>query len=483
MVDWGKKYNEVVAENVLLKEENGRLRRGYHALQKENEEIRCFNTRLLRKIEVLERRIEEMERASKKQACPFSKGEPKKNPKKPGQHEGHAPANRSIPSPEKIDRLVDVPLPERCDHCEGSLKDRNRPMEEAVHPQYVQDIEFKVTTTQFDVHSGTCPHCGRRVQGRHPEQMSDALGAAGVQLGPTAHALAMELKNRLGLSFGKVRYLYTRVFGLSISCGGLSLARNRHAMKLLPTYVRLIQFLQVSAVVYMDETGWRVNGRPAWLWVATNQWVTLYLVDPCRGHEVVQFIIGQTFKGTLVTDCFGAYDPVKVNKGKCAQHFLRAFENLSQNNPATALGFPTEASAIFTAAIRLKAEEAQYTPHGYTIACGRLEARLDRLLAGTYTNAGNHRLANRLIRHRDHLFTFLYKNEVHPTNNISEQRLKLGIQARKLSGCNRTDWGAAAYCFANSIIQTWRQKGIDFLESMKRVLRTRGPVLLDIPSS
>lgn len=46
--------------------------------------------------------------------------------------------------------------------------------------------------------------CRRRVQPRHPEQTSDALGAAGVQVGPRAVALAAWLSKGLGLPSAKV---------------------------------------------------------------------------------------------------------------------------------------------------------------------------------------------------------------------------------------------------------------------------------------
>ena len=37
---------------------------------------------------------------------------------------------------------------------------------------------------RFDMELGRCSQCRRRVQGRHALQTSDALGAAGAQLGP-----------------------------------------------------------------------------------------------------------------------------------------------------------------------------------------------------------------------------------------------------------------------------------------------------------
>jgi transposase len=51
---------------------------------------------------------------------------------------------------------------------------------------------------RFDVHVGQCCGCHRRVQGRHPLQTSDALGAAAVQVGPQAIALAVLLNKQFG---------------------------------------------------------------------------------------------------------------------------------------------------------------------------------------------------------------------------------------------------------------------------------------------
>jgi len=46
----------------------------------------------------------------------------------------------------------------------------------------------QVVTTRFKVAVGHCAGCSRRLQGRHRDQVCDALGAAGVQIGPNAKA-------------------------------------------------------------------------------------------------------------------------------------------------------------------------------------------------------------------------------------------------------------------------------------------------------
>ena len=63
--------------------------------------------------------------------------------------------------------------------------------------------------------SGSAAQCRRRVQGRHPLQTSDALGAAAVQLGPQAVAFAVLLNKRFGLPYGKIAALLRDRFGLT----------------------------------------------------------------------------------------------------------------------------------------------------------------------------------------------------------------------------------------------------------------------------
>lgn len=72
----------------------------------------------------------------------------------------------------------------------------------------------------FRVAVGTCRGCRRRVQGRHPLQTSDALGAAGMALGQRATALAVWLHKGLGLPLGKVRRVLRMQHGLAVKRGG-----------------------------------------------------------------------------------------------------------------------------------------------------------------------------------------------------------------------------------------------------------------------
>ena len=82
-----------------------------------------------------------------------------------------------------MDETRDAPLPAHCPTC------GDRVIETRVATQYQEEIPVpRVLVRAFRVLVGQCRRWGRRVQGRHPLQSSDALGAAAAQLGPQAVA-------------------------------------------------------------------------------------------------------------------------------------------------------------------------------------------------------------------------------------------------------------------------------------------------------
>jgi transposase len=88
--------------------------------------------------------------------------------------------------------------------------------------QYQEDLPVvRPVIREFRVHIGACTTCGRRVQGRHPLQTSDALGAAAVQIGPEAAALVVVLHKGLGLPLAHVVTLLRDRFGIRVTRGAL----------------------------------------------------------------------------------------------------------------------------------------------------------------------------------------------------------------------------------------------------------------------
>ncbi len=415
--------------------------------------------------------MEQSRRAGKRQAAPLSKGSPKADPKRPGRKSGHSPSHRPAPPPEQVGRTIEVPLPPDCPECLAPLDE----VPVTVHDQYQIDLpEPRPVVTRFRVPVARCPACLRRVQGRHPEQTSDALGSAAVQYGPRLLGLAADLKHRLGVSYRKCSSVLLTLAGVVVASAAL--VRSSHRLRKLaqPSYDRLVEAASKSPVQHADETGWKIGGRSAWLWVFADEHATVYRIRPSRAHEVVVEVLGEEFAGVLVSDCFLAYDPLRFAKQKCLAHLLKTCGEIERSKTRGAVRFSRRVAALLRKAMALKRRRGTIGDHGYAVLRGKIQAEMDRLLAGTYTDPDNARLARRLRKQREHLLRFLDHDGVDATNNLAEREIRPAVIARKLSAGNRTEAGAETHAVLASLLRTCRRQGRDILGSLGDLLR-HGP--------
>ena len=422
-------------------------------------------------VERLKAELEQSRRAGKRQAAPFSRGGPKARPKRPRRKPGHPPSHRTAPPPEQVDRTIEVPLPPECPECHA-------PLDEApvtTHDQYQIDLpEPKPVVTRFRVPVARCPACRRRVQGPHPEQTSDALGSAAVRYGPRLLGLAADLKHRLGVSYRKCSSVLLTLTGVVVASAAL--ARSGHRLRKLarPGYDRPVEAARKSAVQHVDETGWKIGGRSAWLWVFADGHATLYRIRPSRAHGVVVEVLGEDFGGVLASDCFLAYDPLPFAKQKCLAHLLKTCGEIERSKTRGAVRFCRRVAALLRKAMAPKRRRGTIGDRGYAVLRGKVHAELDRLLAGTYTDPDNARLAKRLRKQRDHLLRFLDHDGLDATNNRAEREIRPAVIARKLSAGNRTEAGSETHAVPASVLRTCRRRGRSILQELEELLH-RGP--------
>ncbi len=422
----------------------------------------------------LERSVEELRRSGKRQAAPFSKGEPKDKPKRSGRKPGEKYGNQAVRVPPKrVDETIVVSCPLYCDECEGPVELQGKAS------QYQIDLpEIKPKVTQFVIHYGRCKHCERRVQGRHPLQTSDALEVGTVQIGPGVIALAAYLNKVGGLSYAKIGAVFEEMAGLKVSRSGLCRALQRLASKAQPTYESLVEKIRGSPVVYPDETGWKQGGRKAWLWVVTNLKETVYAIKRGRGYDEAVAILGEDYSGVIAADGWAPYRLFKkAIMQTCLAHLLRRSKEMLQTSKRGAVRFPRKVKAILQDALRLRdrRDAGKISPHGLRVATGRLKARMSRLLSGRYTNADNRRFAKHLSRYQDALFLFLERPDVEATNWPAEQAIRPAVVNRKSCGGNRSERGAETQATLMSIFRTWHQHGRSAFGTLRKMLRDPAP--------
>ena len=423
-------------------------------------------------------RIDELERAGKRQAAPFSKGPPKADPKRPGRKRGEQYGNWYCRArPTKVDETYDVPLPARCPECGCTDVD---PL--AVEEQFQTELpRVEPIVRRFRLHTGVCTRCGTPVQPRHPLQTSDALGAAASQLGPNALALGVDLNKAYGLSWGKVAAFIERAFRLKAAPSSYCRAAERLADRAEPTYEVMIRSVAEAPAVHADETGWKVGGHRWWLWAFVTKAVTVYRIEQSRGGDVAEEILGVDFAGLLGRDGWAAYDRLTeaTHQSCLAHHFARAGEILKIACRGAAR-FPHAVIRVLKAALDLRDRRDEISEHGFAVTRGRIEHAMDRLLAWEPTWEPNAAFRNHLDSERPHLFTFLYHPEVEATNWPAEQAIRPAVITRKMSGGNRTARGAHAQEVLTSIVRTAVQQGRDCIDLFARAFCSPYPVDLGL---
>jgi transposase len=435
--------------------------------------------RLEQEIERLRRALEEARRAGKRQAAPFSQGPPQANPKKPGRKKGSGygrKAHRAIPP--AVDQTLEAPLPRCCPSCGGAVRETD------VVDQYQTDIpEPRVHRIRFRVHLGRCRRCGAPVQGRHPRQTSDALGAAASQVGPRAVALATELNKGLGLPYGKVAVVLREGFGLEVSRGGLCQAIARAGRKSGPTYQGLVQQLNRSIQVTPDETGWKVGGQLWWLWAFATPEITVYSIQPGRGFEQAAAILRPEYAGGMPRDGWAIYRHYKrAIHQSCLDHLSRRCREMIAVASPAAARFPQMVRQILQQALQLRnrRDREKISAQGLAVVRGRLEARLDRLLEVAYRSPANERFANHLWRERDCIFTFLHCPGLDATNYRAEQAIRPAVVTRKVWGGNRTTGGAHTQEVLASVLRTCQQRKLSAQAVLIHLLCAPQPEALDL---
>lgn len=427
-------------------------------LESSNAELTGEVARLSERVNRLQGKLDGARREAKRQAAPFSKGTKVKDPKpsgrKPGPGYGRK-ARREPPAPERVDEHIDVAAPDGCPDCGGQVE------VDTVVPQYQEEIVPARTRIRcYHVVLGRCTGCKRSVRGRHPDQTSDALGAAGVMLGPLAKAYAAWLHVGLGVAMSKTARILEGMGGLSVTPGGLHSALHGVAGTATTTYQQLIATVRASAAVASDETGWRIGGDKAWLWAHVGDGVTVYDITTGRGYAEAEQILGADFAGTIERDGWASYRKFEQAAHQtCVAHLLRRTHEMIGDAHAGQARIPHQLRSILLDALSVR--EQHLAGEELDAAVAALHARIETFCQSRPTHQPNRRLVGHVTRERDHLFTFLTTPGVQATNWRAEQAIRPIVVNRKSWGGNKTRQGADTTAIIGSVLRTAHQQHLD----------------------
>lgn len=405
-----------------------------------------------------------------------------KRRKRPGARNGHPGARRARPT--KIDRREEHRL-KRCPHCAGPVQRCRR-----TRTRIIEDIPEQITpvVTEHILHRDYCPNCKKDVEPVVPDAMP------GAALGHSVVALTSWFHYGLGITIAQVIDILSHHLQTRITPGGLVDAWQRLARVLADWYEQIAEQARKSAVLHADETGWRVMGQTCWLWCFANHQVIYYMIDRTRGRPALQKFFTDAFKGTLVTDFWSAYESVCADDRQyCLVHLLRELEKVDdQRTVAPRAGdaewqaFARKLRRLIRDGIRLR-KRPDFSPLRYATRIRLMDRRLTELAqwpredntpvhtdpdTPVSTDPDTLRIAKRLRKHGDFLFTFLDKPEVPFDNNLAERAIRPAVILRKNSQSNRSEGGAATQAILMSIYRTLRLRGLDPTKTITAALKT-----------
>lgn len=313
------------------------------------------------------------------------------------------------------------------------------------------------------------------MQGRHPLQTSNALGAACSQLGPDAQALAVHLNKSAGLSHGKTTALFEKLFELNLSRGGSCHVVLRAGRKCEGNHDAIVAAVRSAPNAVPDETGWRVGGLGAWLHAVATPQAVAYLIDSRRGHQATEEVPGpgEEYAGVLTRDGWSAYRRFwRAGHQLCLAHLLRRCREMLEDAVGGAAAFPRKVKAMLKEALAVRDDRdaGRLTTAAAAAKAEQLQDRMDRLLRPVKANRANETFARHLWSQRRWLFTFLRREKVDATNWRAEQALRPAVVNRKVWGGNRTWVGARAQGVLMGVLQTAKLLGRDSLQFLSRLL-------------
>lgn len=363
--------------------------------------------------------------------------------KTPGRKAGHPGVSRR--SPIHIDHYEEHAL-QRCPTCQT-------PVREPIKTYYrvIEDIpDVKPEVTEHAVHGYWCGTCRKIVYPPIPHALPNAM------IGLRLVVFTAWLHYAVGVSVSNLVNMVSAFAHFTISAGGLTQSWKALAELLFLPYQHLGQQAALSAVLYADETGWRINGTTFWLWCFTTREFCYYLISRGRGSPVVKQVLGILFDGILICDFWGAYNKITaLAKQRCFYHLFTELVKVDKHNASPLWkAFRKKLSRLLKDALRLSTMRCHMDVQRYDDRKARLDNRLAQLLVAAPGDKDVSRLIKRLRRHKQELFTFLDFPDVSPYNNHAEQQMRKPVLARRVSQQNRSNSGAQTQAILMSLFRT-----------------------------
>jgi transposase len=355
--------------------------------------------------------------------------------RKPGGQPGHTAHLRMRLPPERLTAPTVHYLPDRCAACHHALPSAPRP--EDPEPRWHQVVELPevpVHVTEYQAHARTCPHCGQLNWARIPDDLQAHV------CGPRLTATLSLLSGSLHVSKRKIEEFCETVLQAPIALGTVSNLEQEMSAALAAPHEEAQQAVQAAPAKNVDETGWKRAAARCWLWGAATAVVACFVIAPTRGALGLAALLGKKIRGIISSDRWSVYGRLPLGlRQLCWAHLKRDFQKLVDRG-----GRAKPYGELGLAAVQILFHEWHLFRGGGSRAALQRELEPLREAMREWLEQGARcadakaaALCENLRAVEPALWTFLYQEDVEPTNNHIERLLRSGVLWRKNAfGCH-----------------------------------------------
>ena len=373
----------------------------------------------------------------------------------PGRPRGHPGSTRPRLKPTVVKK---PDWKERCTRCGTALGEpsyvHHNIVEEISNPAPKQVIDF----LEFE---WDCGACGSHTVSRHPDCPPSGRFGRNVLVQVTLVKYEERLPHR------KVCESLDRTYGLRVTPATVLDITRRVSDWLRPEYERILRRIRAADVVYVDETGAKVDGARHWTWAFTTGSETLIAIRKSRGKKVLEEILEEGFDGVIVCDGWRPYGSFTDRIQRCWAHLLREAEYLAER--VDEAGPLWEALRGLYGGLRCWAVDKPPPEEAERLA-GEARASMERLAGRSYESEEVRRFAAKMRNGMDHWFTFLVVPGVELTNNRAERALREHVVQRRIMGCFRNGKGTGIYETVMTVLASWKQQGRNLSKTLSETL-------------
>lgn len=437
-------------------------------LEQENAELRKRLDEQDKRIEELERLIKQNSKNSSRppssdfgQNTPTSNSDPKpKRKRKPGAQKGHKPNLKQLVPKERVTRFENL-VPEQCLCGCTDLETCEDP------PLRFQTFDLPPiipTIIEYVQHYKRCKQCGEYVYQPLPDHIKRNV------FGPGVLAIVGVMTGMLNTSKRKAVEVINEVFHVPMSVGGLSNCEARISDAMASAYDDLKDYVQSQDTAHADESGWpRGNRLKGWLWAMCCATAAFFMIHANRTQQAASELLGR-FSGILHSDRWSGYNIYNHVRQICWAHLKRDFKSISEAKGE--LGrIGSELLELETCIFREyhRARDGTIQWKTFQSRMVGLGSEVERLLQ--QGGAHNGPLAGKcreILKHREHLWTFVSCPDVSPTNNAAEQIVRQAVLWRKMSFGTQSHRGARYVERMLSVCATCRLQERSIIDYIRR---------------